>query len=190
MIHHDSIFFPIRNIQSDSCKLYSYYNLFPQRAATESRNQEAKPSRRSTTAKGADSTGSKVTATGAVDTIDGVVLQNGSPYESTRKSDAFVLDYDDRPSKEDDAMPPKKSSMKKSSNDVNPIFFSFIKTQMLFIILFSRGSSDAVWNNNPFLSFRIIEIDRCEYNNVKYSLLRVAVSYKLNRNPRKSKNIF
>ncbi|XP_071643979.1 uncharacterized protein [Temnothorax longispinosus] len=76
---------------------------------TESRNQESKPSRRSTVGKGADSTGNKF------DTTDGVVLQNGSPDESTRKS--FMIDFDDRPSKEDDAMPLKKSSMKKSSND-------------------------------------------------------------------------
>ncbi|XP_011689876.1 PREDICTED: uncharacterized protein LOC105451238 isoform X2 [Wasmannia auropunctata] len=86
----------------------------PRRTATESRNQEAKPSRRST--KGADSTGSR-TVTGAIDTADGFVLQNDSPNESTRKSDAFVVDYDDRPSKEDDAMPSKKSSMRKPFND-------------------------------------------------------------------------
>lgn len=85
-------------------------DLFPQRTATESRNQEGKPSRRSTVAKSADSTGNKATAT------DGVL---GSPNESTtRKSDAFVIDFDDRSSREDDAMPLKKSSMKKS-NDVS-----------------------------------------------------------------------
>jgi len=87
------------------------------------RNQEAKPSKRSTIAKGADSTRGKVTAGGVDTTVDGV-LQNGSPNESmTKKSDAFVIDFDDRSSKEDDAAPLKKSSMKKSSNDVRSIFF-------------------------------------------------------------------
>ncbi|XP_011881640.1 PREDICTED: uncharacterized protein LOC105569631 isoform X2 [Vollenhovia emeryi] len=85
----------------------------PRRTATESRNQEAK--RRSMVAKGADSTGSKMT--GAVNTTDGVVFRNGSPNESTSKSDAIVIDFDDRPSSQDDAMPLKKSSMKKSFND-------------------------------------------------------------------------
>ncbi|XP_018399278.1 PREDICTED: uncharacterized protein LOC108776998 [Cyphomyrmex costatus] len=78
----------------------------------ESRNQETKPSRRSM--KGTDSIGSKIT--GTVETVDGVVLQNGSPNESTRKSDAFMVDFDDRSSKEDDTIL-KKSPIKKSSND-------------------------------------------------------------------------
>ncbi|KYM99153.1 hypothetical protein ALC62_10122 [Cyphomyrmex costatus] len=77
-----------------------------------SRNQETKPSRRSM--KGTDSIGSKIT--GTVETVDGVVLQNGSPNESTRKSDAFMVDFDDRSSKEDDTIL-KKSPIKKSSND-------------------------------------------------------------------------
>ncbi|KYN37123.1 hypothetical protein ALC56_08914 [Trachymyrmex septentrionalis] len=77
----------------------------------ESRNQEAKPSRRSI--KGANSSRSKVTRT--IDTVDGVVLQNGSPNESTKKSDAFMVDFDDRSSKEDDTMS-KKSPMKKSND--------------------------------------------------------------------------
>ncbi|KAG5314367.1 ZC21C protein, partial [Acromyrmex insinuator] len=84
----------------------------PTNQRAESRNQEAKPSRRST--KGANSSRSKVT--GTIDTVDGIVLQNGSPNESTKKSDAFMVDFDDRSSKEDDTMP-KKSPMKKSSND-------------------------------------------------------------------------
>ncbi|KYM92831.1 hypothetical protein ALC53_00369 [Atta colombica] len=84
----------------------------PTNQRTESRNQEVKPSRRST--KRADSSGSKVT--GTIDTVDGIVLQNGSPNESTKKSDAFMVDFDDRSSKEDDMMS-KKSPMKKSSND-------------------------------------------------------------------------
>jgi len=58
-----------------------------------------------------------------VDTADDIVLQNGLPNEFTRKSDASVIDFDDRSSKEDDATPSKKSSMKKSSNDVRLIFF-------------------------------------------------------------------
>lgn len=84
----------------------------PTNQRAESRNQEAKPSRRST--KDANSSRSKVT--GTIDTVDGIVLQNGSPNESTKKSDAFMVDFDDRSSKEDDTMP-KKSPMKKSSND-------------------------------------------------------------------------
>ncbi|KAG5323922.1 ZC21C protein, partial [Acromyrmex heyeri] len=83
----------------------------PTNQRAESRNQEAKPSRRST--KGANSSRSKVT--GTIDTVDGIVLQNGSPNESTKKSDAFMVDFDDRSSKEDDTMS-KKSPMKKSSN--------------------------------------------------------------------------
>jgi len=59
-----------------------------------------------------------------IDTADDIVLQNGLPNEfTTRKSDASVIDFDDRSSKEDDATPSKKSSMKKSSNDVRLIFF-------------------------------------------------------------------
>ncbi|XP_018360191.1 PREDICTED: uncharacterized protein LOC108759324 [Trachymyrmex cornetzi] len=84
----------------------------PTNQRAESRNQEAKPSRRST--KGVGSSRSKVT--GTIDTVDGVVLQNGSPNESTKKSDAFMVDFDDRSSKEDDTMS-KKSPMKKSFND-------------------------------------------------------------------------
>ncbi|KYQ46617.1 hypothetical protein ALC60_14366 [Trachymyrmex zeteki] len=84
----------------------------PTNQRAESRNQEAKPSRRST--KGADSSGSKVT--GTIDTVDDVVLQNGSPNESMKKSNAFMVDFDDRSSKEDDMMS-KKSPMKKSSNN-------------------------------------------------------------------------
>ncbi|XP_025075835.1 uncharacterized protein LOC105433956 isoform X2 [Pogonomyrmex barbatus] len=81
---------------------------------TESRNQETKSSRKST-GKSTDSIGNK--ATTAVDTTDGTVLQNSSLYESTtRKSNAFMIDYDDRPSREDDAIPSKKSPMKKSSD--------------------------------------------------------------------------
>lgn len=97
--------------------------------------------KRSTVAKGADSTRGKVTA-GAVDTAVDGVLQNGSPNESmTKKSDAFVIDFDERPSKEDDATPLKKSSMKKSSNDVYMTdFFLLLKfhtlQQMLFIYNF------------------------------------------------------
>lgn len=71
-------------------------------------------------AKSANSTESKAMATGTADTINGVVL--GSPNESTiRKSDAFVIDFDDRSSRENDVMPLKKSSMKKSPNDVRLI---------------------------------------------------------------------
>lgn len=90
-----------------------------------------KPSRRST--KRADSSGSKVT--GTIDTVDGIVLQNGSPNESTKKSDAFMVDFDDRSSKEDD-MISKKSPMKKSSNDVRVIFFSFAKTRYTNVFYF------------------------------------------------------
>ncbi|XP_012521834.1 uncharacterized protein LOC105828160 isoform X2 [Monomorium pharaonis] len=85
----------------------------PRRTTAESRNQETKSSKRTTIARGADSIGNKT-----IDTVDGVVFQNGSPNESTRrKSDALMNDFDDRPSKEDDAMPSKKSSVKKFSND-------------------------------------------------------------------------
>lgn len=118
----------IRIVIDLSKLIFGFNDLFLQRITTESRNQEAKPSRRSTVAKGADSTRGKVMAAGAIDTTVDGVLQNGSPNESTtKKSNAFVIDFDDRPSKEDDAMPLKKSSMKKSSNDVRPIFFLLLK---------------------------------------------------------------
>ncbi|XP_011160408.2 uncharacterized protein LOC105196285 isoform X1 [Solenopsis invicta] len=82
------------------------------RTTAESRNQETKSSRRTTVARGADSIGNK-----AVDNADGIVYRNDSPNESTtRKSDAFTIDFDDRPSREDDAIPSKKSPIKKSND--------------------------------------------------------------------------
>ncbi|XP_029177169.1 uncharacterized protein LOC114945222 [Nylanderia fulva] len=83
----------------------------------ESKNQEAKLSRKSTIAKGADSIGSKTTTIGVGDTTDGVALQNGSLHESTtKKPDAFIVDFDNQ-STEGDAGSTKKSSTKKSYNN-------------------------------------------------------------------------
>ncbi|XP_029662154.1 uncharacterized protein LOC115234903 isoform X2 [Formica exsecta] len=84
-------------------------------ASTEPKNQEAKPSRKSTVTKSADSTGSKAVTNEVVDTIDGIALQNGSLHESTtKKSDVFIIDSDDQPAKEGDIVPSKKSPIKKS----------------------------------------------------------------------------
>ncbi|KMQ94127.1 hypothetical protein RF55_5735 [Lasius niger] len=86
-------------------------------ASAEPKIQEAKPSRKSTVTKGADSTGSKAATIGVVDTTNGVTLQNGSLHESTaKKSDAFIIDFDDQ-SAEGDTVPSKKPPIKKSSSN-------------------------------------------------------------------------
>ncbi|XP_019700875.2 uncharacterized protein LOC105191682 isoform X1 [Harpegnathos saltator] len=92
----------------------------PRRGSTEPKNPDARPARRSVVARAAESIGNKTT-TGAADTIDGVVQRNDSSHESaTKKSDAFVIDLDDRP-KESDTTPPKKAtSMRRSSTDKYP----------------------------------------------------------------------
>lgn len=90
-----------------------------QRASTELKNQDAKPSRKSVTAKGADLTGGK--GAGTFDAADGVA--NDSPHESaTKKSSAFVIDFNGS-SKEDDTMPSRKPPMRKTFSDVRPFFF-------------------------------------------------------------------
>ncbi|XP_072755450.1 uncharacterized protein [Anoplolepis gracilipes] len=86
--------------------------------SAEPKNQEAKPLRKSAIAKGTDSTGSKAATVEVVDTIDDVALQNGSLYDSTtKKSDAFMIDFDDQSAKEGDLVPSKKSPQKKSSSN-------------------------------------------------------------------------
>ncbi|XP_032664146.1 serine-rich adhesin for platelets-like isoform X1 [Odontomachus brunneus] len=91
----------------------------PRRGSTEPKNQDARLARRPVVAKAAESIGSKTT-TEAMDAVDGVVQQDGSPRESSaKKSDAFVIDLDDRP-KESDTTPPKKvTPIRRSSNDKN-----------------------------------------------------------------------
>jgi hypothetical protein len=88
--------------------------------------------------KGADSIGSKAAA---VDAVDGVVLQNGSPHESpTKKSDAFVIDLDDQPSKENDAsMISKKPATRKLSSDVRPSLFAEIQYEYYIQLFLPRG---------------------------------------------------
>ncbi|XP_014473357.1 PREDICTED: serine-rich adhesin for platelets-like [Dinoponera quadriceps] len=90
----------------------------PRRGPTEPKSRDA---RRPVVAKAAESIGSKTTtetADDAIDEVDNAVQQDGSPRESSaKKSDAFVIDLDDR-SKESDTTPPKKAtSMRRSSND-------------------------------------------------------------------------
>jgi len=84
-----------------------------------------------------DSIGSKTAA--VVDATDGVVLQNGSPHESPiKKSDAFVIDLDDQPSKENDAsVMSKKVATRKTFSDVRPILFALIREICLFPIVFT-----------------------------------------------------
>ncbi|XP_020278580.1 uncharacterized protein LOC109852128 isoform X3 [Pseudomyrmex gracilis] len=87
------------------------------RASTELKNQDAKPSRKSVTAKGADLTGGK--GAGTFDAADGVA--NDSPHESaTKKSSAFVIDFNGS-SKEDDTMPSRKPPMRKTFSDKQQI---------------------------------------------------------------------
>lgn len=84
-----------------------------------------------------DSIGNKVAATTTVDVADGVVLQNGSLHESsTKRSDAFVIDLNDQPSKESDTVLSKKPSVRKSSSDVRPILFTEIQCEHYFKLVF------------------------------------------------------
>lgn len=85
-----------------------------------------------------------------------------------------MIDFDDRPSREDDATPWKKLSTKKSSNDVRPIFFSLLKFRYANVYRFRRLDQATLCEIIHF-SFALI---RYEYNNVKHSLLRIGLLYK------------
>ncbi|XP_012219368.1 serine-rich adhesin for platelets isoform X2 [Linepithema humile] len=62
-------------------------DIAPKRASANPKNQDAKPSRKS--AKDADSIGNRATTAEAIDTTDGVVLQNNTRESTPKSSDIF-----------------------------------------------------------------------------------------------------
>lgn len=149
--------------------------MFRQYASAEPKIQEAKPSRKSTVTKGADSTGSKAATIGVVDTTNGVTLQNGSLHESTaKKSDAFIIDFDDQ-SAEGDTVPSKKPPMKKSSSNVRPILILLKKVQYKhYFKFFLLHRPNGMNNKDPFLwTIVLFKINRYECNYIKHRFLCV-----------------
>ncbi|XP_076392459.1 uncharacterized protein LOC100882212 isoform X2 [Megachile rotundata] len=107
------------------------------RPSTELKAQEARSTKRPTLMKGTEPIGNRKTATStststrkSTDVVDGAILENGvhlrdqtaeTKYDNdssaTKKSDAFVIDFDEQPPKENDAPVPRKSLLRKHSTD-------------------------------------------------------------------------
>ncbi|XP_043802815.1 uncharacterized protein LOC122720281 isoform X2 [Apis laboriosa] len=114
----------------------------PRRASTELKAQDTKSSKRGTPMKGAEPIGNRKTMTTttsttstastrkSTDVVDGAILENGlhlrdqtaeTKYDNDsptmKKSDAFVIDFDEQPPKENDAPLPRKSFLRKQSTE-------------------------------------------------------------------------
>ncbi|KAK1132586.1 hypothetical protein K0M31_013971 [Melipona bicolor] len=110
------------------------------RPSTELKAQDTKSTRRPTPMKGTEPTGNRkmtttTTTTSAstkksTDVVDGAFLENGlhlrdqtaeTKYDNdsltTKKNDAFVIDFDEQPPKENDAPLPRKSLLRKQSTE-------------------------------------------------------------------------
>lgn len=121
-----------------------YINVFLlQRASTELKAQDTKSSKRGTPMKGAEPIGNRKTMTTttststastrkSTDVVDGAILENGlhlgdqtaeTKYDNDsptmKKSDAFVIDFDEQPPKENDAPLPRKPFLRKQSTEVS-----------------------------------------------------------------------
>lgn len=114
-------------------------HLLLQRPSTDFKVQDTKPSKRPVPMKGTEPIGNRKTATTSTttstrkstDVVDGAILENGlhlrdqtaeTKYDNdsptTKKSDAFVIEFDEQPSKENDG-PPRKPLLRKQSSEVS-----------------------------------------------------------------------
>lgn len=118
----------------------------PRRASTELKVQDTKSTKRGTPMKGAEpignrkamttttttttSTTSAASTRKSTDVVDGAILENGlhlrdqtaeTKYDNDsptmKKSDAFVIDFDEQPPKENDAPLPRKPFLRKQSTE-------------------------------------------------------------------------
>lgn len=87
--------------------------------------------------KGTEPTGNRkattsTTAKKSTDVVDGAILENGlhlrgqtaeTKYDNdplaAKKSDAFAVDFEEQPPKENDTPPPRKSLLRKQSTEVS-----------------------------------------------------------------------
>lgn len=111
----------------------------PRRASTELKVQDTKSTKRGTPMKGAEPIGNRKTMTTttstastrkSTDVVDGAILENGlhlrdqtaeTKYDNDsptmKKSDAFVIDFDEQPPKENDGPLPRKPFSRKQSTE-------------------------------------------------------------------------
>ncbi|XP_076547512.1 uncharacterized protein LOC117610125 isoform X2 [Osmia lignaria lignaria] len=107
------------------------------RPSIEMKGQEARSTKRPTLMKGTEPIGNRKTTTTtttsrrkSTDVVDGAILENGvhlrdqtaeTKYDNdsaaSKRSDAFVIDFDEQPPKENDASLPRKSLLRKQSTD-------------------------------------------------------------------------
>ncbi|XP_076667544.1 uncharacterized protein LOC143368571 isoform X2 [Andrena cerasifolii] len=125
---------PRRNVPSSPSKSP---DTVTRRPSTDFKVQDTKPSKRPVPMKGTEPIGNRKTATTSTatstrkstDVVDGAILENGlhlrdqtaeTKYDNdsptTKKSDAFVIEFDEQPSKENDG-PPKKPLLRKQSTE-------------------------------------------------------------------------
>ncbi|KAK9310041.1 hypothetical protein QLX08_000512 [Tetragonisca angustula] len=107
------------------------------RPSTELKAQDVKSTKRPTPMKGTEPIGNRkmtTTSTGtkkSTDVVDAAILENGlhlrdqtseTKYDNdsltTKKNDAFVIDFDEQPPKENDAPLPRKSLLRKQSTEI------------------------------------------------------------------------
>lgn len=120
-----------------------------QRPSIDMKGQEARSTKRPTLMKGTEPIGNRKTTTTtttttsrrkSTDVVGGAILENGvhlrdqtaeTKYDNdsaaTKKSDAFVIDFDEQPPKENDTPLPRKSLLRKQSTDVSEINSLIIK---------------------------------------------------------------
>lgn len=134
----------ISTIKNNVCFIFNefYINVFLlQRASTELKVQDTKSTKRGTPMKGAEPIGNRKTMTTttstastrkSTDVVDGAILENGlhlrdqtaeTKYDNDsatmKKSDAFVIDFDEQPPKENDGPLPRKPFSRKQSSEVS-----------------------------------------------------------------------